>query len=104
VGPEAPARPIGADRASRARSTGRSSEAMATNGGEIDGSPRSDGSARQGGAIAPHGGGRARRNRARKSAAIRNRQRGLGLESDRVRERVRGRPAGPGWSGQAHSG
>jgi hypothetical protein len=30
--------------------------------------------------------------------------RGLGLESDRVRERVRGQLAGPGWSGQAHSG
>jgi hypothetical protein len=43
-------------------------------------------------------------NRARKSSAIRNRQRGLGLESDRVRGRVRGQPAGPGWSGQAHSG
>jgi hypothetical protein len=46
----------------------------------------------------------ARRNRAKKSSAIRNRQRGLGLASDRVRERVRGQPAGLGWSGQAHSG
>jgi hypothetical protein len=58
---EAPARPAGADRASRARSTQRSSEAMATNGGETNGSPRSDGSARRGGANAPHGHGGARR-------------------------------------------
>jgi hypothetical protein len=49
---EAPARPAGADQASRARSTGRSSEVMATNGGEVDESPRSDGSTRRGGAIA----------------------------------------------------
>jgi hypothetical protein len=32
---EAPARPAGADQATRARSTGRSSEAMATIGGEV---------------------------------------------------------------------
>jgi hypothetical protein len=50
---EAPARPAGADQAVRARSTGRSSEAMATIGGEVDESPRSDGSTRQGRAIAP---------------------------------------------------
>jgi hypothetical protein len=31
-------------------------------------------------------------------------ERGLGLGHDRVRERVRGRPAGPSWSDQAHSG
>jgi hypothetical protein len=37
----------------------------------------------------------ARRNRTRESSAIRDRQRGLGLGRDRVRERVRGRPAGP---------
>jgi hypothetical protein len=61
VGAEAPARLAGANRASRARSTGRSSEVMATNGGKADESPRSDGSTRRGGAIAPHGGGRARR-------------------------------------------
>jgi hypothetical protein len=49
----------------------------------------------------------ARRNRAARSSAIQNRQRGEGIRvstSDRVRERVRGQPAGPGWSGQAHSG
>jgi hypothetical protein len=50
---EAPARPAGADQAARARSTGWSSEAMATIGGEVDESPRSDGSTRRGGAIAP---------------------------------------------------
>jgi hypothetical protein len=92
AGAEAPARPTGEDRASRARSTGRSSEAMAMNGGKADGSPWSDESAWRGRAIAPHGGGGARRNRARKSSTIRNRQRGLGLENDRVR----GQPAGPG--------
>jgi hypothetical protein len=43
---------------------------------------------------------RARRNRTRESSAIRDRQRGLGLGHDRVR----GRPAGPSWSDQAHSG
>jgi hypothetical protein len=46
----------------------------------------------------------ARRNQARESSAIWDRQRGLGLGHDRVRERVRGRPAGPSWSDQAHSG
>jgi hypothetical protein len=46
----------------------------------------------------------ARRNRARELSVIRDRQRGLGLGRDRVRERVRGQPAWPGWSGQAHSG
>jgi hypothetical protein len=50
---EAPARPAGADQATRARPTGRSSEAMATIGGEVDESPRSGGRARRGGAIAP---------------------------------------------------
>jgi hypothetical protein len=50
---EAPARPAGADQAARARSTGRSSETMATIGGEVDESPRSDGSTRRGRAIAP---------------------------------------------------
>jgi hypothetical protein len=104
VGAEAPARPARADQSSRARSTGRSSEAMALNGGEVDESPWSDGSTRRGRAIAPHGGGGARRNRTRESSAIRDRQRGLGLGRDRVRERVRGQPAGPGLSGQAHSG
>jgi hypothetical protein len=44
AGEEAPARPAGADQAARARSTRRSSEAMATIGGEDDESPRSDGS------------------------------------------------------------
>jgi hypothetical protein len=38
----------------------------------------------------------ARRNRAKKSSAIQNRQRGLGLESDRVGKRVRG---AAGWAG-----
>jgi hypothetical protein len=46
AGAEAPARPAGADQAARARSTGRSSEAMAMIGGEVDESPRSDGSTR----------------------------------------------------------
>jgi hypothetical protein len=50
---EAPVRPAGADQAARARSTGTSSEAMAMIGGEVDESPRSDGSTRRGGAIAP---------------------------------------------------
>jgi hypothetical protein len=53
AGAEAPARPAGADQATRARSTGRSSEAMATIGGEVDESPRSGGSTRRGRAIAP---------------------------------------------------
>jgi hypothetical protein len=43
---EAPARPARADQAARARSTGRSSEAMATIGGEVDESPQSEGSTR----------------------------------------------------------
>jgi hypothetical protein len=53
AGAEAPARPAGADQAARARATGRSSEAMAMIGGEVDKSPRSDGSTRRGGVIAP---------------------------------------------------
>jgi hypothetical protein len=52
-GAKASARPAGADQAARARSAGRSSEVMATIGDEIDESPRSDGSTRRGGAIAP---------------------------------------------------
>jgi hypothetical protein len=36
---EAPAEPAGADQAARAKSTGRSSTAMATIGGEVDESP-----------------------------------------------------------------
>jgi hypothetical protein len=87
---EAPVRPAGADRAARARSTERSSAAMAAIGGEDDKSPRSGGSARRGGAHAPYGGGGARQNRARNSSAIRNRQRGLGLGTDQEGERVRG--------------
>jgi hypothetical protein len=43
---ETPARPVGADQAARARSTGRSSEVMATIGGEVDESPWSEGSTR----------------------------------------------------------
>jgi hypothetical protein len=77
---------------------------MATNGGEGDESSRLDGSTRRGRAIAPLGNDGARWNRAKKLSAIQNRQRGLGLESDRVGDRVRGQPAGPGWSSQAHSG
>jgi hypothetical protein len=50
---EAPARPAGADQDARARSTGRSSAAMATIGGEDDESPWSGGSTRRGGADAP---------------------------------------------------
>jgi hypothetical protein len=50
---EAPARPAGADQAARAKSTGRSSAAMATLGGEVNESPRSGGSTRRGGADAP---------------------------------------------------
>jgi hypothetical protein len=41
---EAPARPARADQAARARSTRQSSEAMATIGGEVDESPRLEGS------------------------------------------------------------
>jgi hypothetical protein len=58
---EAPAGPAGADQAARARSTGRSSAAMALIGGEVDESPRSGGSTWQGGAVAPQGGDGARR-------------------------------------------
>jgi hypothetical protein len=47
------ARLAGADQAVGARSTGRSSAAMAGIGGEDDESPRSEGRARQGGAHAP---------------------------------------------------
>jgi hypothetical protein len=50
---EAPVRPAGADRAARARSTGRSSAAMAMLGGEVDKTPRSGGSTHRGGADAP---------------------------------------------------
>jgi hypothetical protein len=50
---EAPARPAGADQAARERSTGRSSEAMVMIGGDVNESPRSDGSTRRGRAIAP---------------------------------------------------
>jgi hypothetical protein len=104
---EAPARPAGADRASRARSTGRSSEAMSTNGGEVDESPWSDGSARRGGAIAPHGGGEARRSSPESGEEVVGDSESP--ERIRVRERssegrVRGQSAGPGWSDQAHSG
>jgi hypothetical protein len=53
AGSEAPARPAEADQAARARSTERSSEAMAMIGGEVDESPRSDGSTQRGKAIAP---------------------------------------------------
>jgi hypothetical protein len=53
AGAEAPARPAGADQATRARSTGRSSEAMATIRGEVNEFPRSDGRTQRGGAIAP---------------------------------------------------
>jgi hypothetical protein len=53
AGTEAPVRPAGADQAMRARSTRRSSEAMVTIGGEVTESPRSGGSTRRGGAIAP---------------------------------------------------
>jgi hypothetical protein len=44
AGAEAPVWPAGADQAARARSTGRSLEAMVTIGGEVDESPWSDGS------------------------------------------------------------
>jgi hypothetical protein len=50
---EAPARPARADQATRARSTGRSSAAMATIGGEVDESPRLGGSTQRGRANAP---------------------------------------------------
>jgi hypothetical protein len=50
---EAPARPAGADQATRARSTGWSSEAMAMIGGKVDESPRSGVSTRRGGIVAP---------------------------------------------------
>jgi hypothetical protein len=50
---EAPARPAKADQAARARSTERSSAAMAMIGGVDDESPRLGGSARRGGAHVP---------------------------------------------------
>jgi hypothetical protein len=50
---EALAGPAGADQAARARSTRRSSAAMATIGGEVDESPPSEGSTRWGGADVP---------------------------------------------------
>jgi hypothetical protein len=50
---KASAKRAGADQAARARSTERSSAAMATLGGEVDESLRSGGSTRQGGADAP---------------------------------------------------
>jgi hypothetical protein len=50
---EAPARLAGVDQAAGARSTGRSSAAMAAIGGEDDESPRSEGSARRGRADTP---------------------------------------------------
>jgi hypothetical protein len=50
---EALAGPVGADQAARARSTGRSSMAMAMIGGEDDESPWSGGSTRRGRADAP---------------------------------------------------
>jgi hypothetical protein len=65
----------GADQATGARSTGRRAEAMATNGGETDESPRSNGRAWRRGAYAPHGDGVARRNQATKSSVILSRQR-----------------------------
>jgi hypothetical protein len=46
----------------------------------------------------------ARRNRARGSSAIRNRQRGIRVRSQPSEGESEGRPAGPSWSGQAHSG
>jgi hypothetical protein len=45
-----------------------------------------------------------RRNRARGSSAIRNRQRGIRVRSRPSEGESEGRPAGPSWSGQAHSG
>jgi hypothetical protein len=50
---EAPSRPARADQEVRARSTGRSSTAMASIGGEVDESPWSGGSTQRGGAVAP---------------------------------------------------
>jgi hypothetical protein len=47
----------GVDQAAGARSTGRSSAAMAAIGGEVDETPRSGGSARRGEADTPQGGG-----------------------------------------------
>jgi hypothetical protein len=46
AGAEAPVRPARADQATSARSTGRSSEAMATIGGKVNESPWSGGSTR----------------------------------------------------------
>jgi hypothetical protein len=91
---EVPARLAGADQAARARSTERSSAAMATLGGEVDESPRSGGNTRRGRADAPYGGGGARRSspesgeeRVGDSESLEG---GLGLGHDRAGERVRG--------------
>jgi hypothetical protein len=97
---ETPARLTRVDQAARARSTGRSSAAIATIGGEDDETPRSGGSVRRGEADMPLGGGGSRRSRARSSSAIPNRQRGLVLGTDREGEQERGSAgwAEPVWS------
>jgi hypothetical protein len=98
-----------ADRATGAISTGRCSEAMVTNGGETNESPRSNGRAWRGRANAPHGNDGAHRS----SPELGNKvagdskspeRRGLGLERASGWERVRGRSTRPGWSGLARWG
>jgi hypothetical protein len=85
---EAPARPTGADRAARARSTERSSAAMAAIGGEDDESTWSGGSTRRGRAHAPKGGGRARRSSPESGEELVGDSESL--EGIRVRNRPRG--------------
>jgi hypothetical protein len=76
----APASQAATDRAAQGRThLGRQMEATPMNGGEIARSPRSEERAGGGGANAPHGSGGARRNRAARSSAIRNCQRGEGI-------------------------
>jgi hypothetical protein len=46
----------------------------------------------------------ARRNRASNASVIRNRQRGIRVRTRPSGGESEGRPVGPSWSGQAHSG
>jgi hypothetical protein len=89
-----------ADRATGARSTGRLTKAMATNGGKTDESPWSNGRAWRGGANAPHGDGGARRSSSESSDKVAGdsqspeREEWLGL--GRASESERGQSTGPG--------
>jgi hypothetical protein len=87
AGAEAPAKPAGAYQASRARSTGRDSESMATNGGDGDESPPSDGSTRRGRVIAPSGGDGARQSSPKSDEGV------IGNSRSPEGIRVRARPS-----------